>query len=354
MDKNQTIHLINSLHTGGAETMLLKLIQEAHAQNEKFEIAALTPLGELVDELPPRWNLLNLYQLLSFLRSRPNPTLVCWMYRSCFWGVILKILAPRTRILWNIRHSLTHLAKERLKTRLLINALAYVSWVPTKIIFNSHQSREEHCKFWNLAKSRTQIIPNGFSVERFKPNQDVGRMNRDEWNVSEKHFVIGLYARFHPIKGHAWFFKTLNKLQNRLNFKLVLIGNGTDSNEIKTLSLQNGINERCIFVGRKNQIENYYPGLDLFVLPSISESFPNVLGETLLCGINAVATDAGESNYLLNGHGTIVPVLSENDLETAILNLSQTSHWQKPNLNARAYIEDHFSIKKIYRDYKCI
>ena len=46
----------------------------------------------------------------------------------------------------------------------------------------------------------------------------------------------------------------------------------------------------------------YYCGLDLFVLTSLFEGFPNVVGEALAIGIPCVVTDAGDCRELVDGH----------------------------------------------------
>ena len=51
-------------------------------------------------------------------------------------------------------------------------------------------------------------------------------------------------------------------------------------------------------MNKKNLLE-FYNGIDLLVLPSFSESFPNVIAESMLCATPVLSSNAGCAKKLL-------------------------------------------------------
>jgi len=61
-----------------------------------------------------------------------------------------------------------------------------------------------------------------------------------------------------------------------------------------------------------------YNALDVLVLSSMSESFPNVVGEAMACGVPCVVTDVGDAAELVGETGVIAPPRDPERLREAI------------------------------------
>ena len=95
------------------------------------------------------------------------------------------------------------------------------------------------------------------------------------------------------------------------NFKLTLVGNGTDLDHIKSLVNQYDLNDKVIFTGRvdKSQVNNFYRKSDVFLFPSLRESGGNVLAESLANGLPVIGLNiAGAKTIVPNDCGILINI----------------------------------------------
>ena len=96
--------------------------------------------------------------------------------------------------------------------------------------------------------------------------------------------------------------------------------------------------------------------MDLFVLSSCGEAFPNVLAEAMACELPCVATDVGDTNLIIADTGWIVPANNPLSLAAAIseamMTFGDTQSWKERKSRCRLSIENNFSILKTVRLYE--
>ncbi len=99
----------------------------------------------------------------------------------------------------------------------------------------------------------------------------------------------------------------------RPNATLTLVGDGPDHDTFRTQAEELGISGRCFFTGERVQTEMpaWYRHADLFVYMSMSETYGQVVGEALWCGLPVVAYDDGRgvcAQVTSGVDGELVPV----------------------------------------------
>jgi glycosyltransferase involved in cell wall biosynthesis len=292
----QVVHVINSLNLGGAERMLQKLMSDPRFT--KQEVFTILSPGKLMDEMVQSGvSVIGMdikrkpFNFFKLAKSKPK-IIVAWLYHSCLFVTFYKMLFPRTKIIWNIRHSLHDIKKEKLSIRIILKFMTFFKFLPHGIIFNSQVAKEQHSFFISNTVNAI-VIPNGFDPVKFQKSSQSGPTKR-----------IGVFARFHSMKGHKLMLDVFASTKDEFqDWGLCFVGEGCDDNSsqlllwIKELNLEGRVTLR----GPKDKMDAEYDNIDILAIPSLwGEGFPNVLGEAMLMEKRCIVSDVGDSALILN------------------------------------------------------
>src|SRR5579872_5889689 len=186
------LHVINGLGGGGAEGMLVKLL-EASTGPWRHAVISLVdkgiPLGTHFEELG-----IPVY-CLGLNRSVPNPFSILsvmpiarrlrpqliegWLYYGNLLANLAAAALPgRVPVLWNIQGSLYDIKAERIHTAAAIRMCVQRSRRTAGVIYNSHISAKQHEKFG--FRSRQIYIPSGIDCRVFHRDEETRRQIRAE------------------------------------------------------------------------------------------------------------------------------------------------------------------------------
>ena len=365
------VFIITGLSIGGAEMMLLKVLERLNRQRFSPHVISLTTLGELAPRiaalgipvdpvglkpgLPSPSAFFRLVQMLK----RINPDVVhTWMYHADLLGGLAGRLAGISAVGWCIRNSNLDRDKTKFSTRAVVGLCASISkWVPSRILSCSEKARQLHVGCGYVV-NKMVVVPNGFDLTRFKPDNNARHKIRRELCITDQTPLVGLIGRFDPQKDHAGFFSAAGVLHREMpQVHFVLAGQGVDMRNAALMQAitQAGVLANTHLLGLRNDIPELMAALDVLASSSsYGEAFPNVLGEAMACGVPCVVTDVGDSAYIVGDTGRVVAPGDIHGLAAALGELLALPLPEKTALSerARARVADHFEIGGVVRRYE--
>lgn len=149
-------------------------------------------------------------------------------------------------------------------------------------------------------------IYNGIDTSKFRPvtADEKARLPR-MLGLPENTPFVGVVGRLDPIKDHACLFKAFQMLKTVFpKVQLLVVGDGPERERLEKISVE-GIR----FLGRRDDIDQILPTLDVFVLPSKNEGISNTVLEAMACGLPVVASRVGGNPELIdnNENGMLFP-----------------------------------------------
>ena len=189
---------------------------------------------------------------------------------------------------------------------------------------------------------RKEIIPLGIDTERFSPPNDK-RAAKQELSINPDSIVIGYCGRLAKEKDLGTLNRAFNYLKKRYNnIILLIVGDGLP--EIRSMFKDR---DGVIFVGMRNDPVPFYRAMDIFVMPSLTETSSLATMEAMSCGVAVIATRVGNiSDYLRNYEtGLFFRKRNSFDLMRRIETLIKRPELrQRLGLRARQEISERFSI----------
>jgi GalNAc-alpha-(1->4)-GalNAc-alpha-(1->3)-diNAcBac-PP-undecaprenol alpha-1,4-N-acetyl-D-galactosaminyltransferase len=139
------------------------------------------------------------------------------------------------------------------------------------------------------------------------------------------------------------------------DWKLIIVGydhlKQQHMERLKGLAKILNVDNRIIFTGKQDNIEEIYTRSSIFAFTSSSEGFPNVIGEAMAAGLPVIAFDcvAGPSEMIIDGHnGFLIPLFDYTLFQSKLAQLMADENFRKKlGSNARE------SIKKFSRENIC-
>ena len=202
----------------------------------------------------------------------------------------------------------------------VLNGLAYR--MADRVLCNSEAVADSARAFERAPSDRIVVVPNFVDDDAFDlPLPFERAAGRADLGVPDDAIVIGIVARMRPVKDHASLLRAFAQVHAaHPRAWLVCLGDGPLQAELEGLARELGVADRVRFPGPRPNRPNPHALLDVSVLCSLHEGFPNTIVEAMAAGRPVVATNVGGTvDAVTEGeNGLLVPPSRPDLLAAAI------------------------------------
>lgn len=235
-------------------------------------------------------------RLSKFLKNENVDILHTHLFFSGLVGVLATCFGGKT-IVALMRH---HTGVVRmLGSRFHIAADKWMAEKADHLLTVSQAARRYMLEVDRIRRDDIDVVYLGFDFEKLSPNAEDRSRVRAEFGFSDDDFVIGYVANFARGKGHQQLIAAFVDITTDApHAKLFFAGKGNEV-EVREAAARVSV-DKIIFAGWRPDIPACLNAMDMFVQPSLSEAFSQVLIEAMGVGLPVVATDVGGASEVID------------------------------------------------------
>ena len=301
-----------------------------------------------------------LYHLLTVLHTRVPETAIAHSSAAAFCGipcVLSKLLRGTPYLL--TEHGI-YLREQYLNLRAQIKPF-FVRWflyrlsgAVAALSYHFADQVSPVCAYnarWErqlgVPENRLKVIFNGVDPDKFHPSDPVPKSR-------PRVATVGL---IYPLKGQCDLIRASAVVKRHVpDLEVQIFGAATDKTYFtlcKDLVREHDLGETVTFAGLTKEPWKVYSNADIVALPSISEGFPYVVVEAMLCGATVVASDVGGVREALGNTGVLTPSRNPEALAQAVTYLL-THDEARRRLGAKALVRarELFTERQFLKNYE--
>jgi len=249
----------------------------------------------------------------------------------------------------------------------VLKLCSLLSSLPDGIVSNSEEAIRYH-KAMGYHNRSWHLIPNGVDTTLYSPDRHAkGSLLKELRIISplaknhlidERLILVGCVARFDPMKDYRTLVEAAKIVVRECdNVLFILVGRGVDWKNTFFLSIiPDSLRSRFFLLGERDDIPGIMASLDIFLLTSYGEGFPNVLCEAMAAGVPCIATDVGDCRSVIADTGIIVQPKNPRQTSKAIKKLSQATSQERRLLGERARqrVIAHYTLEAVTNQYEAL
>jgi len=317
----------DTLDLGGTEGQFKELACRLDRKRWDLEIACVRPEGPLLKPIeaaglqpwrcgPPSFKSPLLLAAIVTLARRLRARGVDVLHSFGFYSNILTLPAARLAGVRVVVGSQRDLGNLRRPAERMLHGWALR--LATDILVNSAAVKERIVEAHGASSHRITVVPNGVDLDRFSPRQAP--------RPAGPELIVGAVSNLRPEKGLDHLVQAVGLVRDSgRTVRLVIHGEGPLRRDLEVLVAGLQLEAWVSLPGSTREPETALRGLDVFVLPSLSEACSNGLMEAMATALPVIATSVGGNPGLVQHEATglLAPAGDPGALAHAIVRLAE-------------------------------
>jgi glycosyltransferase involved in cell wall biosynthesis len=212
--------------------------------------------------------------------------------------------------------ALVHKALKSIKSRkVILVAVNHSNNIKRSLLADIIISVNREIFYKTIDAKRT--IEDSFILSNAIDISDINPPVKNKNLADQKIITIGIIGRLVKAKGFDIVIKSLSKINSSSNIKFILkiAGDGEEKNNLKNLVKSLNLAESVEFLGWVENQQDFFSNIDIFILPSLAETFGLVLLEAMKYGVPIITTNCDGPKEILKP-----------DIDCLMLDLNDKNH----------------------------
>lgn len=305
---HRILRLITWLPQGGIERKIVAVLPKLNRDLFEVHLCCIRERGTLADDLEAagvpvhlipfksRLDPVALWKLRRLTKCLQTDLIHSHMYRANTPATALKILDPKLAVIGQYHNVNTWESKRQLGMD------RFMAQRRTMNIAVSEAVRHNVVDTLGIPEELTTTLYNCVDLDEFRRlTPDERTAARAELGIAPEDKVIIMVARLVTQKNHTLVIETASEiLRESPEARFLFVGGGPDEDALKAQAAAAGVSERCIFLGRRDDVPRLLGASDVAILPSFKEGFSNAVLEAMACGLPVIASDVGGNSEIID------------------------------------------------------
>ena len=359
----RVLHIIWSLDLGGAEQVVVDLVRNLDRKiytpvvcclNDKGRYAPLVEkegIKVIAMNKAPKFDLFLILQLVRLIRREEIDLIHTHLFTSNLWGRIAAWIAGVPAV--STEHGM-----DVWRPALYLKLDSILTPVSRRMIFVSEGVRKFYSEKNPSLNGRGRVVYNGINIGLFADHATTPKKAKHALGLPADAKVVGIVGRLVPEKAHEDFIDAIRILsQEDPSIIGLVIGEGECEKALHKKVYDLGIEKNIHFAGYRNNLQDLYPAMDVFVMSSLREGLPLTMLEAMAAGVPVVATEVGGIPECIRDKqsGLLIPPRNPRALAEAIRKILNDDGLRQTLIaGAKADVTARFSIERMVKDHEAV
>jgi len=187
------------------------------------------------------------------------------------------------------------------------------------VVVQTKTNKQFVTRNYGIASEKIHILPNAVNTDAYHPDSIQAEEIKKKYGLQDRKIVL-FVGRLTTQKGLTYLLHSIPSVRKIVpDVKFVIVGDGPQEGSLRRETIRLGVEPNVSFVGKieHEKMPEIYSISDVFVLPSLSESFPNAMLEAMSMRNPVVITSVGVAPEILENYKTAILVRPANSAELA-------------------------------------